>query len=317
MHARKKRNGTIVYREKIYINGKQIVSPWLQHRRDINNWKAKAILDKQKYLATGISYDLKITLREFANKWINERVKVRNSRKTQSAYKSNLDRHIFPLLERVPIGDMGYTHGNKLVANLKDKNLSNKTINGIVGVVKAMLNDAVKWNYIPKNGLFAFPDLKENPKTFKYWTKPEVAQFLRTTLRDELYSLWLVALNTGMRKGELLGLCWDRVDFANGQIAITRTYNRYGLQETTKTNEKRIIPINEQVKTVLLKLFKMQKDLRFVFTNADSVPLDYNHITREFKMAQKKAGMVEAIRFHDMRHTFASCLLYTSPSPRD
>lgn len=69
----------------------------------------------------------------------------------------------------------------------------------------------------------------------KFWTKEEVALFIDYTKSDPLHFLYVVTLNTGMRLGEVLGLKWDKVDFYNNQIVVSRTLGRSGLKDTTKT----------------------------------------------------------------------------------
>lgn len=306
METRKNKNGIIVYREKVYLDGKAVVSPYFRRQTDARNWKARTITERQIQMSTGLSYNPKLTFLEFTEKWFEEKVKPRNSKKTQDTYRRELDKHLLPMFAKTPLGNITHSHANQLIANLKSKNLSNKTTNNVVNTLKAILNIAVKWDYIAKNPLYGYQTLRLNPNTFKFWTDTEISQFLRSTLKDPLYALWTIAINTGMRKGELLGLCWDRINLTQDRIEITRMFNRYGLQEHTKTYEKRILPINDGVKNLFLRLLKEQKKPRFVFARPDGRPLDYNHLTREFHNAQKRAGITNRIRFHDLRHTFAS-----------
>jgi integrase len=306
LETRRKKNGSIVYREKVYINGQAVKSIWFNRITDARNWKARTITERHQQIASGITYNPKTTFEDFATKWFEERIKVRTSLRTQDAYRFELKNHLLPLLAKIPLGSINHQNANLLIAKLKDKELSNKSINNIVNTLKAILNMAVRWDYIPKNPLLGFQTLKVNPNTFKYWTTTEILQFLRANLNHPLYYLWVVMLNTGMRKGEALGLWWDRTNLSLGQIEISRTIGRYGLQEHTKTYEKRILPINDEVKKVLLELFKRQLNPHFVFTSPEGEQLDYHHVTREFIKAQKKAGMTNVIRLHDTRHTFAS-----------
>lgn len=308
METRTNKNGKKVYREKVIINGKAYKSPWFHRITDAKNWKAKTISERHQQMATGVVYKPKVSLLDFSKKWYQEKVCVHNSKKTQESYKSYLDRYILPVIGHIGIGEINYSHGNILVEKLKEKKLYNKTNNLILGIVKTMLNDAVKWNYIPKNGLWAFPELQEDAHIFKYWTATEISQFLRANINDPLYPLWVFYLNTGVRKGEGLGLCWDRVSLTHNQIHITRKLNRYGLQEGTKTGLKRIIPFgsNSEVRRILTDLMKQQKSQSFVFCKENGEHLNYDHLNVAFKKAQERAGFTDFIRIHDLRHTFAT-----------
>ena len=307
MEIRTKRDGTKVYREKIYINSKQIKSPSFTRLSDVKQWKARVLTERSQTWATGLNYNPSIKFGDFSKKWLDEKVRVRNSPRTYDVYNSAIEIYLKPLLQDIPIGQVSHNHVNSLINQLKGKGRANKTTNKIINILKTILNDAVKWNYLAKSPLFAFKDLKENPKRFTYWTTTEIAQFLRSNLNNELYPLYVTVLNTGLRLGEALGLCWDRVNLPQSQIEITRTVTRYGLQETTKTHEKRILPINDAVRGVLLSLTKKQRNKQFVFATKDGLPLDYEHLSRKyFKKAQKDAGITNSIRFHDLRHTYAS-----------
>ena len=124
-------------------------------------------------------------------------------------------------------------------------------------------------------------------------------------MNDKLYPLYVTALNTGMRRGELAALKWDRVDFVTNQITITRTLDRYGLSENTKTGRKRVVPMNAEVRRVFEPLWKRQRG-QFVFCEEDGSEIDAHHLNRDFQNAQKRIGGLQRIRFHDLRHTFAS-----------
>jgi integrase len=74
-------------------------------------------------------------------------------------------------------------------------------------------------------------------------------------------------LNSGMRRGELAGLSWDRVDFERNQIEVSPTRDRYGLRETTKTGIRRYVPMNVEARRVLEQLRRKQNHLQYIFVN--------------------------------------------------
>ena len=197
------------------------------------------------------------------------------------------------------------------------KNHNSKGVNTIIITLKSIFKEAIKDGYLFKSPCEHIKTLKSDKKHEVYWTKSEINQFLRFNYGHELYYLFIVALNTGMRRGELAGLCWDRVDFSNNSIAVTRTRDRGELKERTKTNIIRIIPMNELVRSTLLNLFKLRTESNFVFLGANNQPINPHHLYRQFNKAQKKAGLGRQIRFHDLRHTFASQYVLNSGSIYD
>jgi integrase len=101
-----------------------------------------------------------------------------------------------------------------------------------------------------------------------------------------------VAVNTGMRKGEILGLAWERVDFARGVLRL----------EQTKSGRRREIPMNQAVDEALARLAGPKAE-GLVFRNGDGS--QWGSIRTAFEAACREAKN-EDFRFHDLRHTFAS-----------
>ncbi|MBF0361944.1 MAG: site-specific integrase [Oligoflexia bacterium] len=146
--------------------------------------------------------------------------------------------------------------------------------------------------------------MKCNPRTPTYWTKNEVIQFLNANKNSPLFELYLLALNTGMRRGELLGLRWDKVDLNDGRIEIARTRDRYELKETTKTRKIRYIFIRPEIVEVLRRHKERELNKQYVFVLPDGRPINIHHLSeRTFKADIRHAG-VKVIRFHDLRTTF-------------
>ncbi|MEI8348330.1 MAG: site-specific integrase, partial [Pseudomonadota bacterium] len=180
---------------------------------------------------------------------------------------------------------------------------TNKTIQ----VLKGILIDAEKNDYIIKSPLRAFSRLKVKKRPPTYWNENEINQFLVANKNDANYYLYVVALNTGMRRGELAGLCWDKVLFNRNLLEVARSRDRDGLHDSTKTKTTRFVPMNDLVKIVLNHLFqKRTVGHNFVFTKKNGAAIEVQHIYRDFKSAMKNAGIEKKIRFHDLRHTFAS-----------
>ena len=169
----------------------------------------------------------------------------------------------------------------------------------------AMINDSVEWQVIAKNPLASYRPVKEPDLHFDYWSAAEVRQFLSATVNDPYQPFYIAAVNTGMRRGELCGLKWDRVDLATNQIVVTRSLTRYGLSETTKSGRRRYVPINPVMMTLFKKLMLSRRG-DFVFSELNGSENEIHHLYRDFHAAQRKAGFKRLIRLHDLRHTFAS-----------
>ncbi len=300
-----KRKKGIIYRASVYGADGIRTTRHFPNKTLAKEWERRILQERNEQKATGLIVNDKLTLAEFAEKWMKEKVLVRLSPSTQTNYQRYLKVHILPICGSVKLRNIRADHANRLVANLSVAGHVPKGINMILGCLLTMMNDAVEWQDLARNPLASYRLIKEPELHFDYWTTAEIQQFLNGSQLDPLAALFIVALNTGMRRGELCALKWDRVDLVRNQLIVSRSLSRYGLSETTKSGKKRYVPINPVVKDVLMKLMREQRG-EFVFCDEAGDPIDAHHLCRVFHRSQKKAGFTRLIRFHDLRHTFAS-----------
>jgi integrase len=185
--------------------------------------------------------------------------------------------------------------------NQRIKDVSGSTVNREVSCLKHMLNKAVDWNYLNENPLRTVKKFKEPPGRIRYLQENEILKLIESCA-DYLRPIVITALNTGMRKSEILKLRWQEVDLKNRIITLTKT----------KNNEIRSIPINNALYKELLILSNGNEN-EFVFTKKDGKP--FTDIRRSYKTALKRAG-IENFRFHDLRHNFGSWLVMSGENIR-
>ncbi len=310
MQVIKTKKGTF-YREKVYVDGKALHSPRFARKTDATNWKARMVNEKSGYQSTGIlpkafqSEDV-LSLSEYAELWLETRVKLQLSPRTYEHYGHVMKFHLLPRFGNLKLTEIRLGHGDQLIKGLTERGHNARGLNNIVGIFKRILIEAVKENRLEKNPLQYLKELREPPRPDIYLSGDQIHKILNSNHGRYFYSLFLVAINTGMRRGELAGLCWDRVSFERNFIEITRLRDRSGLNDRTKTTKsRRFIPMNAVVRNHLLEL-KESALKEVVFLDDDGNPFDVNHLYREFDKALKRAGIKEHFRFHDLRHTFAS-----------
>jgi integrase len=166
------------------------------------------------------------------------------------------------------------------------------TVNRELSLLKHMFSKAIEWEKAKENPAKKVKLLKGEVKRVRF-LMPDEIQKLLSNCADHLKPIVTVALHTGMRKGELLNLQWDQVNFDQRIISILNT----------KNHERRDIPMNETVKTTLKE---MERKSPYVFCNGDGG--NFLNVRRSFETALRKSG-IENFRFHDLRHTFASNLV--------
>jgi integrase len=320
-----KRKEGIRFREKIYINGREFKSPCFERKADASVWKSVKLAEKRQFLSTGVMPVMRPELvdmkfREFAEWWLVTKVKARSVERTGERYEMNLRHHIYPIVGDLLLSQVSREHADTLISNLRESNHNPTGTNLVVGVLKQIMKEAFKQEKVIKYPFSDFAKLKEKKREDTYMSNEEIEKILQLTkdLKDPLRYLYLVALNTGMRRGELSGLLWDRVNFEKEYIQITRHRDGKGLADKTKTrSSQRLVPMNSVVKTALMELKNLGLHPEYVFCSAYGKPVDPGHVYQVFRAAQKKAGITNHYRFHDLRHTFASHFMMNGGSLYD
>lgn len=307
------------YRESIRIAGKVIKSPVFNRKTDCNQWLAEQKSERSKIKLYGdlAKYHQKISIADYSKQWIRTKEAQGVSRSTLKNYERYIRVHILPQFGSIDLKAIQKSHIESFQISLK-KNHNPKGVNIIITALKGLFREAIKEGYLLRSPCEFIKALSSDDIHDVYWTKSEIDQFLKANYQNELYELFLVALNTGMRKGELAGLCWDRVSFSDNTITVTRTRDKYELKERTKTKLKRVLPMNEITRATLLSLsYKRSSESNLVFLNSSGDAINPHHIYRQFHAAQKKTGMNKFIRFHDIRHTFATQYIINGGSVYD
>jgi len=173
------------------------------------------------------------------------------------------------------------------------KKVKPSTINRELTVFKAMFSLAKKWKYANENPVKEVRFLQETQYIMKILSEKEIRRLINAS-KGYLKAIILMALNTAMRKGEILNLRWNDVDFFKEYICI----------KETKSNVIRKIPMNSVV-TATLKSIERKGD--YVFSGRKPGE-HYTDIFYYFKATCKKVG-IEDLRFHDLRHTAATLMV--------
>jgi integrase len=295
------------YREMVYVNGRPVKSPFFKKKTSAKEWKAKQVVQREKQQVFGYSpqHYKKLTFEQFGKRWLEEVVALKNTDRTYTNYKSVLLRHLIPTLGNLYLKDIKKTDVDKIVLMLKP-NHNPKGINIIIGVLKSIMSEAHRQELILNNPLNRYSKVPEGVRDCKFWSKEEMEQFISRSTDDPLYHLYFMALYTGLRLGELCGLCWDKIDFENNTLTVARTRDRFGARETTKSGLIRHVPMHPKVR-VLLQMLRLQKSKsEYVLLEKNGTEIKTRHVYRRFKKSQVNAGIKNLIRFHDLRHTFAS-----------
>jgi len=168
------------------------------------------------------------------------------------------------------------------------------TINRELACLKHMFNLAIKWKLVRENPVREVKLLKAKKYEMQILSKIEIDLLIKAA-EERLKSVLIVALNTGMRRGEVLGLRWSDIDFVNYNIHV----------KNTKSGRDRDIPMNSLVADVLKK---QDMSSEFVFLHLWQSDKSLKNVSHSLKMACHKVG-IEKFRFHDLRHTAATLMV--------
>lgn len=294
--------------------------------------EAKKALREAQLLADQGMYvqPSKMTYGEYVQEWIEIR-KSQWGNQTEQNHRSNVKYHIIPLLGKIRITEMTVFHIEKFLEDLRKKGLAEGTIKKIYNLVNSSLNSAVTKKLIPTN----VAQLAENKPRIKrkkvdVWTDEEAKRFL-DYVKDSgsrYYTIFFLALMTGMRQGEILGLRWKDIDFKRKQIVVNQSLSHDGkMFKKPKTETSiRSIAISDAVVQVLKQqrklVLKEKMHFRHAYADLDLVnctqlgkPISPSDLNKAWVRLRDKAN-VSKIKFHDLRHTHASLMLKSNVHPK-
>lgn len=262
------------------------------------------------------------TFSEVAETWYQTQVLPNKRHKTANYYRNILDNHLLPHFANIKIvrlTDVGLIE--KYMAKRLVEGVSKVTINKTVTTLGTVMRYAVRRGFVDSNPVSYVQKLRRGPEELsedkRYLTPEEIRLFLPEA-REDHYPLLLTAILTGMREGELLGLMWTDIDWNAKQICVRRTLQGGRFYEPKTRTSKRRIDMTPELVSVLkkwkLRCPKGEYDL--VFPAINGKPMDaVNMLKVYFYPILRRSGLPK-IRFHDLRHTYASLLIMQGEHPK-
>lgn len=241
---------------------------------------------------------------------------------TAQTYQSYLKNRIIPYLGQVKLAELTPKLLQSYVNNLVEEGLASSTIKKAYNIIKSSLDFAVDMELISNNPAKKVQLPKEQKKEITVWGVKEVRTFLKVASHHRWYIAFHLAITTGMRRGEILGLRWKDVDLEKGILYVRQTLSKDGklfLSGAKTASSIRGIKLsNETISSlkkhkIALSKTKFQygssySDYDLVVCTEDGNPVNPENLKRTYAKLIKDAN-VPKIRFHDLRHTHATMLL--------
>jgi integrase len=260
-----------------------------------------------------------ITMAAFIAKWEEDYLLVRQQlgrlkESTLVGYRVNLRHHIGPFFGQMRIDEIALPHVREFIKTVLAKQLAPATVLKVVALLKEMFKHAVQWGYLDANPAQYVERPRVEIEEMQILTPPEIRCLLEAA-EEPVRTMILCAVLTGMRRGELLGLKWEDIDFERNRIQVRRSLWRGQLISPKSRRSRRAIDLAPTLKAALARLPSRFKG-ETVFTAADGGRIDPdNFINRDWARTLRRSRL-RRIRFHDLRHTYASLLIAQGAHPK-
>jgi integrase len=315
----KKANGT--WRTQISLNGRRL-SFTGKSRGECQNW----IKETTQQIDQGFTFEgADTTLKEFLSDWLVSIASSR-SKSTVERYGWVVKHEILPLIGQYKLKDLK----PDLLQGFYDHKIKNGRSNYMVRTTHKILNialmHAVKLGILARNPCKATTPPRFEQKEMRIYDENQIQVLLNTALAlgDQFYPLYYLAIHTGMRQAELIGLKWEDLDWEKRTLQVRRQVVRFydGSYEFSKPKSKagyRTVTLGKQVLEVLRaqqeKVWQMRKtggenwqEFDLMFPTRVGTPIQNCNLRRGFRKLLQESGLPK-IRFHDLRHTAASLML--------
>lgn len=280
----------------------------------------------------------KLTVEELLKQWLRDVAKASTSGKTYERYAEIVDTHLIPALGHHRLAKLQPLHIQEFYAEALRSGrrdgrggLSRRSVVHLHRVLHLALRQAVRWQLLARNPAEAVDPPRPRPREMRVLDEDQMGQLLRLAVGTPFYVAVLLAVTTGMRRGEILALTWADIDFKAGNLVVTKSLEqtRAGLTiKAPKTAKgRRTIPLPGLAINALRRQKVQQAKQRLVLGSPDDgTPhavcpalnggyLQPDALSRQFRAFIKASGL-QCIRFHDLRHTHATQLLRQGVHPK-
>lgn len=263
------------------------------------------------------------TVGELLDRWLLTVAKHKVKPTSLEDYAATIRKHLKPALGHVPVQALTPAMVQKFYADKLDAGLGGRTVQLCHLRLSQALALAEREGIVNRNACKATEPPTPRAKPGLTWTGEQARAFLSEAKKDQTYwPLWLLALKTGLRRGELLGIRWGDLDLNAGTLRVQQTVlvlaGAPSIQQPKTDAGRRTVKLSADVVAALEKhrLAWVERklsaaswtDLDLVFCTGEGKPLNPNNLYRAYNAIVARAN-VPRIRLHDMRHTHATLLL--------
>jgi len=281
-------------------------------------------LDKGVYTPPG-----RVTVAEHLHEWLDGYVRTNCSQRTFDGYQSIIETHLVPVLGHIQLKQL-HPQAIQAYYGKACETLSARTVHHQHRVLSQSLKYAVRQGYLGRNPAEMVDPPSPRKKVMRTLTPGEVEVLFENAQDNYYYPVVYTAVSTGLRQAELLGLRWRDIDLDMLSISVSQVlYKRRGVcqfKEPKTSHSRRRVAMTPKL-ALFLREYKAQRERLYnelgkqftlddlVFASVEGKPIDPGVLSHNFGRIVKRAGL-KNVRFHDLRHTFASLMLLRGAKPK-
>ena len=326
MAKKRGNNEGTVYKRKdgrwcaqVSLSGKRITK-YAKTQRECHDW-VREITNKIEH---GMTFDATpLTLERYMQSWLTGKdLSIRQN--TARNYRRYTEQDILPVIGKMRLQNIQPAHIRQMYLRMQAEGKGSRTIQLVHSTLHCALKQAVKERLIGYNPMDAVERPKVETKEFHIFTESQARTFLEATKGHPYEALFYLALTTGLRKGELLGLMWDDVDWEKGTLRVERqlqqAYSSSAVLVPTKTKSGRRQIKLGKIGLAMLEAHRKRQEAQkilagdswkengMIFTTGIGTYASQSKVSKKFKQILYENDLPD-IRFHDLRHTSISLLL--------
>ncbi|HEU5001542.1 MAG TPA: tyrosine-type recombinase/integrase [Actinomycetota bacterium] len=306
---------------------KRIIRSFKGTKREAALALARLVLEVE----SGIDTDPgRLTVFSHFERWLEYR-RTRVRPETWARYENLIRIHVVPELEALKLSRVRPAHVQRVLDRMASGGGAAASVTQCYRVVSGALRQAVRWQYLATNPAEAVsPPRRERP-ALQVPAMEALQRLLEATQGSSWEAPLTIAVATGLRRGEVLGIHWYDVDLDAGKVRVTATVQRHTgkglvIVDPKTDRARRQVKLPTPARDALrryradqvgrrLKSGEAWEDRELLFDRGDGHPLDPDVFSRAFKRYAKKAGLPAGTRLHDLRHAFATTLLAEGEHP--
>lgn len=252
-------------------------------------------------------------------------VRLRLRRSTHSSYKLNVTKHINPNIGTIRLEKLSPANVQSIYSAMEKAGLSARTRQLVHTILRRALQTAMKWGMTTRNVCDAVDRPKAPRQEMKFLSPEQVQTLLDAASGDPMEALYVLAVTSGLRQGELLGLEWHDIDFKGATLSVRRSLDQYNGQfwvNEPKTDKgRRVVTLPTIALDALLEHRKRALAAGHggadrIFTMEDGTPVTRDWLRRHSFGPLLKRTKLPTIRFHDLRHSAATLLFSSGCHPK-